>query len=284
MSISKDDSTPTVRGPEAVGTGTGRVGDYMGYKERLADAVCRPEFPSSAVVMVISFEDPLQLVRSVDGTAEGAYPCLVAALHDSVLVTEHRGLQHGMAIRVSPLRAYSLLGQPMHTLSNEFVDMGVLLGAASAHLAERLAGAYSWTQRFDVLNNALAALLAAGPVPDRAVRWAWQRLKASAGAVPIAGLAEEVGWSRRNLERKFLQQVGLPPKTVARIFRFERAVGLLSEADRSLAEIAARARYSDQSHFSREVFAFTQRTPTELARHIRAAAHPTMADCPSPRL
>ncbi|MFF4125575.1 helix-turn-helix domain-containing protein [Microbispora rosea] len=251
--------------------GVATVGGYTGYRERLTTTLWRRELPSSDVVMLITFGNPIQLPRPPRGGEGGSSACLVAALHDRVAVTGHSGLQYGVEVRLSPLRAYSLLGLPMNAISNELVDMAALLGTNAAHLTERLAAAPDWRRRFDILNAALTARVAAGPAPDPAVRWAWQRLKSGAGATPIAVLAEQIGWSRRHLERRFGQQVGLPPKTVARIFRFERALGLLADRSRGLAEIAVRAGYSDQAHFSRELRALTQRTPRELTASLRSA-------------
>jgi AraC-like DNA-binding protein len=249
--------------------GSGAAGDYTRYKERLAATVRRREVPSSDVIMVVAFGHPLQMLPQRREDVARSCTCLVMALHESVAVTGHSGLQAGVAIRLSPLRAYSLLAVPMNMISNELVDMEVLLGQDAVCLAERLAAAPGWPQRFGILDATLTARIAGGPVPDPAVQWAWRRLKASAGGTPITFLAEQVGWSRRHLERKFLQQVGLPPKTAARIFRFEHALSLLTGASCGLADIAAKAGYSDQAHFSREVQALTQCTPAELTASLR---------------
>jgi AraC-like DNA-binding protein len=249
--------------------GSSAAGEYTGYRERLAGTVRRREVPCSEVIMVVAFGDPLQVLRCPRGAAAVSCTCLFMALHDSVVVTGHSGLQAGVAIRLSPLRAYSLLGVPMHMISNELVDMEALLGRDAICLAERLAAAPGWPERFRILDVALTARIASGPAPHPAVRWAWRRLKASAGGTPIAVLAEQTGWSRRHLERKFLQQIGLSPKTAARIFRFERAVSLLADGNCGLAGIAAKAGYSDQAHFSRDVQAFTSSTPSELTASLR---------------
>jgi AraC-like DNA-binding protein len=224
------------------------------------------------VVLVVGFGDPVQVLRSPRRPGGGSCASLVAGLHDSLAITGHRGYQAGIAVRLSPLRAYSLLGLPMHLVSNQLVDLSDVLGRDAARLADQLAGAAGWRQRFDLLGAALASRIATGPAPDRAVLWAWRQLRAAAGVLPIGELARQAGWSRRHLERRFLEQVGLPPKTVARIFRFERAAGLLATSGHDLAGVAAMAGYSDQAHFSRELRALAQCTPGELAAVRRPAA------------
>jgi AraC-like DNA-binding protein len=114
--------------------------------------------------------------------------------------------------------------------------------------------------------------LAAGPRPSPEVAWAWERLVASGGAMPIGQLAKEVGWSHKHLIAKFRQQVGLRPKTAARLIRFDRVLGRLDEC-RGLdwGVVAREAGYADQAHLIREFKQFTGATPTEFAARLLPA-------------
>jgi AraC-like DNA-binding protein len=58
------------------------------------------------------------------------------------------------------------------------------------------------------------------------IEWAWRRLVESDGRVTVGALASELGWSRRHFGALFRAEVGLPPKRVARIARFRRALSL----------------------------------------------------------
>ncbi|ALG08556.1 hypothetical protein AOZ06_17995 [Kibdelosporangium phytohabitans] len=97
--------------------------------------------------------------------------------------------------------------------------------------------------------------------------WAWRRLCRSGGRIRVAQLAAEVGWTRRHLLTRFREQIGLAPKTAARVIRFQHALRLLQHPERrlSLAGLAQTTGYSDQAHLTREFRALTGATPLELA-------------------
>ena len=82
-------------------------------------------------------------------------------------------------------------------------------------------------------------------------------------------LAERAGRSRRHLTARFREHVGLAPKTVARIIRFDRAVGLLQKGSGlSFVELAQECGYFDQAHLIRDFHEFAGTTPREFARRV----------------
>ena len=114
----------------------------------------------------------------------------------------------------------------MHELANRVVALDDLLGPAAWELQERLRDAPTWEARFATARRRAAA----PPRPTRPASgeldWAWHALRRSGGQLRIATLAGELGWSHRHLIARFRREIGLPPKTVARIVRFERALRL----------------------------------------------------------
>jgi transcriptional regulator GlxA family with amidase domain len=57
-------------------------------------------------------------------------------------------------------------------------------------------------------------------------------------------------------------------KTVARIFRFERAVSLLAGGSHSLGEVAVECGYYDQAHLNRDFREFADASPGAFAQRI----------------
>lgn len=87
-----------------------------------------------------------------------------------------------------------------------------------------------------------------------------------------ARLARDLGVTLRTLERRCLAASGLSPKTLARIFRFERAAERLRSEDTSLADIAMELAYADQAHFSREFRSLAGQSPHRFKAQAEAVA------------
>ncbi|MEV4569863.1 helix-turn-helix transcriptional regulator [Nonomuraea sp. NPDC049419] len=169
------------------------------------------------------------------------------------------GWYDGVAVGLTPAGMSALLGTPMRELADTAVR---LEGARAKELAERLAAAPSWQGRFAVLEETLTAW--ARPADDDAlIMYAWRRLQAPAEGLTVTSLAAELGVSRRYLELGFRRVVGLSPKTVARVARFQRAMEVLRRPGATLSAAVA-CGYADQSHLSREVRAMTALTPKQL--------------------
>lgn len=89
------------------------------------------------------------------------------------------------------------------------VALADLLGRDAYILVERLAAAPDWSSRFALVDVLFTKRLVAAANPARAeVRWAWDQLERSAGAVPIRQLARAIGWSDHTLRRVFGTQLG----------------------------------------------------------------------------
>ena len=115
--------------------------------------------------------------------------------------------------------------------------------------------------------------MAAGPAPAPEVAWSYRRLAAADGRLAVGALADEVGWSRRHLAARWRRDVGMGPKAVARVLRFERAMRLLREG-RALADVAYDCGFADQPHLNREFRALAGSTPGEVTYVQDAAAEP----------
>jgi AraC-like DNA-binding protein len=159
-----------------------------------------------------------------------------------------------VGVRLLPGTGGAALGVPLEELRDQRIALGELAldpceelapDAPSAEIPKRLA-----TLTMD--------LIAARP-PDLAVQAAVVRLMDPRQR--LERLAPELGFSERQLRRRFATAVGYGPKTLQRVLRLRR---LLRADAAGLADAAAQAGFSDQSHLTRECRALTGLTPAQL--------------------
>jgi AraC-like DNA-binding protein len=168
-----------------------------------------------------------------------------------------------LQVRLSPVIARAVLGVSPADLNGAVVALDDLWGRGASRIAEQLADASSWEDRFAMADALIARRQETGLPVDPEVAWAWNRIVVSRGQARVEALAAEVGWSRKRLWSRFHAQGGLPPKQAARLVRFDHAAHRLV-AGQNAARVAADGGYSDQSHLHRDVMAFTGVTPATL--------------------
>jgi AraC-like DNA-binding protein len=242
-----------------------------GYDEWTAAPLRRYEMPSGDVTLILSPDSPLEVPDARHPErAPARVTSFVAALYDSYAIVDSPGRQRGLDLKLTPLGAHALLGGvPMHELVNRVLPVDELLGRDGDELVGRIWAEPDWERRFAALERALSARLADAPPLSSELSWAFGRLRSSAGRVPVAGLARELGWSHRRLIERFRRGIGLPPKTLGRILRFEHVARRLSApgAAPRLAELALDCGYYDQAHLNRDFRDFAGMTPREYLSH-----------------
>jgi AraC-like DNA-binding protein len=245
------------------------VARFCGYREQLDRPLRRRELPSTDVVVVLSFGPSIDVSDPAAGAALVRRTSFVAGLDPRPSTTRHDGRQLGLQLDLTPLGAFAFLGVPPGELAGTVLDLEDVLGRSGTLLVERLHEAPGWEARFELLERTILERAEACRPATPDVAWAWRRLRETDGRLPIGELARELRCSRRHLSGRFREQVGLPPKTFARLLRFDRAARRLREdgAPR-LAEIAFECGYSDQAHFNRDFREFAGWTPTELRGRV----------------
>jgi AraC-like DNA-binding protein len=237
--------------------------NYQGYREWARVPMRRLQAPFAGIPMIVSFGPAIDIMNGDAPEVRALHRSFLAGLYDMHVFTEFRGDQRGFQVNFTLLGAFRLLRLPMSEIANRCVDLSDLLGGDAAELADQLHEAADWPARFDLMDAFLLRRVGQGRAMAPDIAWALRQLEASRGGCSIGALTRELGCSRKHLIHRFHAQVGLSPKAVAGILRFEQAVRNIAADEQSWADLAIACGYYDQAHFNRDFRRYSGRTPSE---------------------
>lgn len=229
--------------------------------------------PTGTIVLLINLGAPFRLtVGAGPGAVRVQADSWVCGLQSRFMVNQPLGETHMVGVTFRPGAAYPFLGMPLRLIADDLIETEVLWQQDVGELRARLQETVDIDQRFTIVEQALLARLAEPPGHLAAVRWAAERLTGD-GSPAVSSVAEALGISHKHLISLFGTYVGHPPKTLARVARFNRTLGALRPGRGACWEQTALAcGYYDQAHFNRDFRDFSGFTPsTYLA--LRAPYH-----------
>lgn len=243
------------------------VRGYQGYFEASSRPVRRRELPSGEVALIISFGSRYELIDPLSGGSLGTCCTFIAGVDDTYSIVDSSGAGVAMQVDFTPIGAHRVLQTPMHLLAHRTTELSDLLGSQADRLVEQLFGAPDWRGRFAILDEYLLSKIRRTPTASREIQWAWRQLAISHGMTPISKITGNLGWTRKRLVRAFRDHIGVPPKTLSRVLRFQHALAELgSRSGVNASLVAVECGYSDQAHMIREFGALSGSTPIELVR------------------
>lgn len=249
------------------------VRDYCGYTERTGGLTRRRELPAPQAVLIFELGPPLRVSKHGDTAPSRHRGGFVAGVGDTFSITEHDGLSRGIQVNLTPIGARLALGVPMAALCNRVVSIDDVVSAADRGISERLEELPDWDARFDMLDDFLARRIARARPAGGAVAWALDRIQKSGGLADIGALSKETGYCHKHLIALFREHVGLPPKRMARLVRFDAVMRRLRAGGAaSWAHIAADHGFYDQAHLARELRHFSGLSPSEAREHMTELA------------
>jgi AraC-like DNA-binding protein len=220
------------------------------------------EVPFPGVPLILNLGAPWQIEDAEVDRSTRRLQSFVAGLSTAPAIVRGADAWACVELRLTPLGAHRLLGVPMSELANQMVELEQVL-PQTRELGERLREARRWSERFDLVDSFLTRRLADSRPTHPGIEWSWKHLYNTHGRAPIGGIAEALGWSHRRLIARFREQIGLTPKLLARVIRFDHAVTAIRVSRvLGLAEIAFECGYCDQAHLNREFRELAGTSPT----------------------
>ena len=216
------------------------------------DADTQPILPDGRPELILHFGDAFERVHA-DGRIERQPTIIFAGQLKSQLLLRPTGAIGVLGIRFHPYGAAALFTTPQDELAGLTIGMDALDKSLSRALSEVRQSAADLDDGVRRVQQELLQWVTPENIDPR-IRSAVEAIDRAQGLVSIDDLAASVSMTRRHLERKFLKAVGITPKRLARITRFQHALSILAASDAAPrgTRTAATCGYADQAHFIRD--------------------------------
>ena len=239
-----------------------RVWTLEGHASMLRGAL-QPVLPDGRPELILHLGDRFDRIPE-GGPAERQDDLIFAGQMTSQLVLRPTGAIKVLGLRFEPFGASALFRVPQHELAGLTLDLAAISPPLARALRRVQETASSLAFAAVAAQQALLPFLS-HVKPDPRIRHAVNQITRRHGVVSIDRISTATGLTRRHLERQFRQQVGVGPKRLARISRFQHALQLLDSTDSTQRGTltAAACGYADQAHFIRDFKDLAGCPPTE---------------------
>jgi AraC-like DNA-binding protein len=256
------------------------AGGEMDRRERI--------LPSGTSELVINLrEDEVRIYDSIEPELyKRLSGTVISGTYSGVFICDATQHQSMLGVHFRPGGAFPFLGAPATELTDAHANLEDLWGSAARDLRPRLCETTTTRRRFQLVEEALLERLRRSQRCHYAIEVALRRFVLTGRGSSTRDVAQEVGLSQRRFIQLFAIHVGLTPKLLCRILRFQQARALAEEAERSSlawpqqqparaaidwAEIAIACGYYDQSHLINDFQNLSGLSPAEYIRWLRPA-------------
>lgn len=171
-----------------------------------------------------------------------------------------RGPVDSLGVFFRPLALSQLFNIPAGLLVNRAYNAQEILGNDILWLRQWMGGA-SFEERVLVMEDYLLGRAAKVCASTNIVSSALHILELQ-GSSSVTQLAKHAAFSVRQFERRFLDEIGMPPKLFARIARYQSALDAkVASPARSWLHIAHQFGYHDQMHMVRDFYSLNGYSP-----------------------
>jgi AraC-like DNA-binding protein len=241
---------------------------HVAYLWSLRDAAAHATeriVPSGTLELVVNLHEDALAIHRPDAPPDRYAGALVSGAYRRFFAIDTRAHASIVGVHFRPGGAGAVLGLPPGELADQHVELASLWGSSATELRERLCTAATTAERFSLLESSLLSRLrdpADRRDGHRAVPFALEQL---AQGATVRDVVASVQLSWRRLIEVFTAEVGIAPKRMSRVLRFERACRL---ARRPLApdwaRIAQLCGYFDQSHLIHDMRQLTGFSPAQI--------------------
>jgi len=184
----------------------------------------------------------------------------------AIVDVEHDAPHGNIGIEFSPLGAYRIFQLRHSELKNKLFLLEEIFGKSAREIQEMIANTEDVIEKIQLIQGYLSKLLSKSE-PDLVIDYCIRQIEKSKGLVTVMELERKTGYSSRWIYEKFKEKVGLSPKNLSSVVRFNQFYQ--QWAKRPKPDFFKENIYHyfyDQGHFIKEFKRFTGLSPLKFVK------------------
>lgn len=227
--------------------------------------------PTGTIELMINFGPPHRRYNKDETAFDLMQKSWIAGFQTGFLVNEPVAETCMMGVRFKPGGAFPFLGLPVAEITDLVIDMDCLWGGFIDEVRERLLALPTVADKFLLLEQILWQRMNRDRLDTAVIHHAINHITRANGNLSVKALSENIGISQKHLITQFKKSVGVSPKQLSRVARFQKVLTQIDPMQPvDWRTIAHACHYYDQSHFNRDFAAFTGMSPSKYVQYRQA--------------
>lgn len=224
-------------------------------------------FPVGHCVLSFAFDD---LPLHFEGRRIITRHNITGQLTQSFKMQAVKGEYKTLMVLLKPYGAYRFFACHQESIVNTYCSINDI-DATFSSISKHLHAQSTISQRIEIIERWLNHKLTVEPIPPlfAVTQVLCDDMLMNNGHAELQELYHKIPYSVSTIERYFKKYVGITPKKLNRILRFNYAYTMINKGNyHSWMDIALGHGYFDQAHFIKEFKSFYGYTPTQLHQSI----------------
>jgi AraC-like DNA-binding protein len=237
---------------------------FFYYEGHTAEHRMEKFLPDGSMDLLIDLtETPKKLFHNEAGTAFTTYKKSWISGMKTEYILIDASVSSMIGVHFKPGGAYPFFDFPINELNNLTIELDTVWNNEIHSIRNAILNTERIGQKFSILENYFLQKGKRKSEPNLLVQYAVEQLIHSPAVWTIDRLTRKVGVTQKHLISLFKKYVGLSPKQLARISKFQKVIQLAEKQQRiEWTQLAYECGYYDQSHFIKEFQAFSGINPS----------------------
>ncbi len=220
-------------------------------------------FPDACTEMIFHFGDLFRKYTS-ETNSELQPRCFIHGQLKKYMEVESSGRVGIFSVRFKPAGLSRFINRDISTFNDKVVPLKDLWGTDAIVFEQKILEAENHHQRIKWTEEFLISKFCGDLTLHKLLADCVEKVVQSKGNIGISNLSREFNISKRQLERLFVSGVGLSPKFMSRIIRFNHVLQLIeNNTGGNFTSVAFDGGFYDQAHFIKDFRELTGLNPKQ---------------------